>query len=55
MVSGLVGQVIAIRIRRFFIQTPLAARQGLETQPRYEVPSDLWVKVVETQRLKSSE
>ena len=31
-------------IERFPVQTPLDARPGLQTQPRYEVPSDLRVK-----------
>ena len=36
-----------IRIGRFPVQTPLGARPGLGTQPRYEAPGDLRVKLVD--------
>ena len=38
--SGLVGSGAAVRIGRFPVQTPLGARLGLGTQPRYEAPGD---------------
>ena len=31
------------------VQNLLDARPGLATQPRYKAPSDLWVKLVQTQ------
>ena len=34
---------------RFPVQTPLGARPGLGTEPRYEVPGDLRVEIVKTQ------
>ena len=34
---------------RFPVQNPLGARPGLGTQSRYEAPSDLHVKHVQTQ------
>ena len=47
--GDLVGLGIAFRIGRFQVQTPLDARPGSVTQPRYEVPDDLQVEIVETQ------
>ena len=47
--SGLVGQGGVIRIGRFLVQTPLGARPGLGTQPRFEAPADLRAKIVNTQ------
>ena len=47
--SGLVGQGGVIRIGRFLVQTPLGARPGLGTQPRFEAPGDLRAKIVNTQ------
>ena len=41
------GYGVPIRIGRFPVQTPLGARLGLGTQPRYEAPGDLWVEIVE--------
>ena len=41
-----------MRIGRFPVQIPLDARPGLGTQPRFEAPSDLWVKVVENAVVK---
>ena len=38
--------VVIVRIGRFPVQTPLGARPGLGTQPRYEVPGDLRVENV---------
>ena len=35
---------ITLRIRKIPVQTPLCARPGFGTQPRYEALSDLWVK-----------
>ena len=37
------------------VQTPLGARLGLGTQPRYEPPCDLRAEIVQTQWLTSSE
>ena len=45
-------QGIGIRIGRFSVQTPLSARPGLGTQPRYEVPGDLRVELVENAVIK---
>ena len=36
-------------------QTPLSARLDLEMQLRYKAPSDLQVKIIETQWLKLAE
>ena len=47
--SGLVGQGITIRIRRFLVQTLLGAKQDLETQPSCEAPDEFWVEVVTSQ------
>ena len=38
--SGLVGEGVVVRIGRFPVQTPLGARPGFGTQPRYEAPGD---------------
>ena len=40
-----------VTIGRFLVQSPLGARPGLGTQPRYEAPGDLRVK----NRQKSSD
>ena len=45
----LVDEGVAIEIGRFPIQTPLGARPGLGSQPRYEAPGNLRVKIVKTQ------
>ena len=37
-----------LRIGRFAVQTPQGARPGLGTQPRYEVPNDFRVEIVQT-------
>ena len=44
--SYLVG--VAIRIGRFSVQSPLGARLGSGTQPRYDAPGDHPVKIVKT-------
>ena len=44
--SGLVGSGVVVRIGRFLVQTPLGARPGIGTQPRYEAPGDLQVENV---------
>ena len=44
--SGLVGSGVVVRIGRFLVQTPLGARPGIGTQPRYEAPGDLRVENV---------
>ena len=41
--SGLVGYEIAIRIRRFPVQSPLGAQLVLGAQPHYKTPGDLQV------------
>ena len=46
------GYGVTIRIGRFLVQTPLGARPGLGTQPRYEAPGDLWVEIVENAVIK---
>ena len=38
--------VLETLLEIFPVQTPLGARPGLRTQPRYEAPSDLRVKNV---------
>ena len=38
-----------IRTKWFSVQTPLGARPGLGTQPRYEAYDDLRVELVKTQ------
>ena len=46
------GLGFRIRIGRFLVQTPLRAQPGaLETQPCYETPGKLLVKIVKTQSL----
>ena len=41
------GKGAGIRIGTFSVQTPLGARPGLGTQPRYEAPGDPRVELVE--------
>ena len=41
--NGLLGQGVAIGIRRFLVQTPLGAQVGLGTQPHYKTPNGLHV------------
>ena len=38
------GKGVVIRIGRVLVQTPLGARPGLGTQPRFEAPSNLKVE-----------
>ena len=38
--SGLVGEGIVIRVGRYPVRTPVGARPGLGTQPRYETLGD---------------
>ena len=47
--SGLVGKGVTFRIGRIPVQTPLGARPGFETQPRYEAPDDHWDEIGQTQ------
>ena len=42
-------QVVAIRTGRFPVQIPLGARLGLGTQPHYQAPGYLRVKIGQTQ------
>ena len=42
--SGLVGQSVVIKVKRFPVQTPPEAWLGLWTQAHYEAPGDLQVK-----------
>ena len=44
-----------IRIGRFLVRTPLGTSPGLETQPRYEAPSDHRVEYVKRKLLTSGE
>ena len=41
------GNDVTVRNGRFPAQTPLGARPGLGTQPRYEASGDLLVEIVE--------
>ena len=50
---AIVSLDVVTRIGRFPVQTPLGARPGLGTQPRYEAPGDLRVELDKTQRLTS--
>lgn len=53
--SGLVGSGVAIRNERFLVQNTGGAWPGVKTHPFYKAPSDLHVKIFETQWLTSSE
>ena len=46
--SSLFKLGIVIRIGRFLVQTPLGARPGLGTQPRYKIPGNHQVEYVKT-------
>ena len=45
------GKGVVIRIVRFLVQTPPGTQPHLVTQPCYEAPSDLWVKIEKNELL----
>ena len=53
--SGLVGQGVVIKVKRFPVQTPRDAWLGLGTQAHYEAPGDLQVKNPKAQQLTLGE
>ena len=53
--SGLVGQLVTIRIERFPVQIPPSTRLRIGTQPCYEAPDDPWVDIIKMQCSTSGE